>query len=172
MFSKRCFSGWCVRRVVRICKGRKHQNASKHWCLQAFFVPLKGFSSVANRGEESEKHRLENTVWNPLGYGNATLLCILLHEMAGLSRLADWHEGVVFTIMDSEALDTILHKRLRDARWYQHISPIDFQSHRRILNEVMPANITCMLRVQSSKHVLGVQKLTQSGLNGVSERDF
>ena len=28
-------------------------------------VPLKGFSSVACRGEESEKHRLENTVWNP-----------------------------------------------------------------------------------------------------------
>ena len=30
-----------------------------------YFVPLKGLSSVATRGERSEKHRLENTVWNP-----------------------------------------------------------------------------------------------------------
>ena len=65
VFSKRCFSEWCVQRVVRIRNGRRHQNASKHWCFQAFFVPLKGFSSVESRGEESEKHRLENTVWSP-----------------------------------------------------------------------------------------------------------
>ena len=59
MFSKRCFSDWCVQRVVRIRKGRRHQNALKYWCFQ------KGLSSVASRGEESEKHHLENTVWNP-----------------------------------------------------------------------------------------------------------
>ena len=35
----------------------------KDWCFQAFFV--QGFTSVGSRGEESEKHRLENTVWNP-----------------------------------------------------------------------------------------------------------
>ena len=62
MFSKRCFSEWCIERVVRIRNGKRYQNALKHWCFQAFFVPLKGFSSVASRGEESEKHRLENTV--------------------------------------------------------------------------------------------------------------
>ena len=38
VFSKRCFSEWCVQRVVMIRTGRRHQNASKHWCFQAFFV--------------------------------------------------------------------------------------------------------------------------------------
>ena len=33
--------------------------------FQAFFIPLGGFTSVASQGEESEKHRLDNTVWNP-----------------------------------------------------------------------------------------------------------
>ena len=33
--------------------------------LQAFLAPLQGSFSVKSRGEESEKHRLENTVWNP-----------------------------------------------------------------------------------------------------------
>ena len=32
---------------------------------------MKGFTSVASRGEESEKHRLENTVWSR----NAVLSC-------------------------------------------------------------------------------------------------
>ena len=45
------------------------QEAQKHWCFQAFFVPLKGSSCVASQGEKSEKYCLENTVWNP--YGNA-----------------------------------------------------------------------------------------------------
>ena len=67
MFSKRCFSEWCVQRVVRIRKGRRRQKALKHWRFQALFVPPKGLSSVATQGEESEKtsfgkHRLE-----PLG---------------------------------------------------------------------------------------------------------
>ena len=30
-----------------------------------FQVALKGLSSVTSRGEKFEKHRLENTVWNP-----------------------------------------------------------------------------------------------------------
>ena len=30
MFSKQRFSEWCVQRVVRIHKGRRHQNALKH----------------------------------------------------------------------------------------------------------------------------------------------
>ena len=66
MFSKRCFSDWCVQRVVRIRKGGGHQNASKQWCFQAFFPSLMGIPSVASPSQESEKHRLENTVWNPL----------------------------------------------------------------------------------------------------------
>ena len=45
-----------------MCNDRRHQNALKHWCFRAFFGPLKGFSSAASRGEECEKHRLENTV--------------------------------------------------------------------------------------------------------------
>ena len=49
--------------------GRRHQNALKHWCFKALIVPLKGFSSAANRGEESEKNRLENTVWSPYHWG-------------------------------------------------------------------------------------------------------
>ena len=39
----------------------------KDWCFRAFFVPLKRFASVASRGEESEKHRLKNTVSDPWG---------------------------------------------------------------------------------------------------------
>ena len=38
--------------------------------FQAFFVPLKGVASVAGRGQESEKHRLETpfgTLWNSVG---------------------------------------------------------------------------------------------------------
>ena len=69
MFSKWCFSEWCVQRVVRIRNGRRHQNVLKHLRFQAFFAPLKGFSSVASRGEESEKHRLENTVRDMLVLG-------------------------------------------------------------------------------------------------------
>ena len=68
MFSKRCFSEWCVQTVVR---GRRHQNALKQWCFQAFLVPLKGLSSVARQGEESEKHRLE-----PLGFLFSFLLLL------------------------------------------------------------------------------------------------
>ena len=48
--------------MVSIRKGGRHQNALKHWCFQAFVVPLKGLSFVASRGEESEKHHLQ-----PLG---------------------------------------------------------------------------------------------------------
>ena len=29
VFSKRCFSEWCVQRLVRICKGRRHQKRLK-----------------------------------------------------------------------------------------------------------------------------------------------
>ena len=57
VFSKRCFSEWCIQRVVRIRNSRRHHNAWKDWCFQAFFVLLKGFTSVASRGEESEKQR-------------------------------------------------------------------------------------------------------------------
>ena len=61
------FRGWSGS-----AKGRRHQNTLKHWCFQAFFVPLKAFSSVASQGEESEKHRLENTVWNrTVSWGNS-----------------------------------------------------------------------------------------------------
>ena len=47
--------------------GSARQKAVKrlnYWCFQAVFVLLKSFSSVASRGEESEQHRLENTVGN------------------------------------------------------------------------------------------------------------
>ena len=47
VFSERCFSEWCVQRAVRIRKGTK--NAQKHWCLQAVFVPLKGFTSITSQ---------------------------------------------------------------------------------------------------------------------------
>ena len=65
--NKRCFlngvfQSGVFRGVVRIHKGRRHQNAWKHWCLQAFFIPPKRIASVASRGQTSEKHRLENTV--------------------------------------------------------------------------------------------------------------
>ena len=66
VFSKRCFSEWRVQRAVRIHKGRRHQNASKKWCFQAFFAPLEGDYLCRKPSQESEKHRLENTVWNPL----------------------------------------------------------------------------------------------------------
>ena len=52
--------------MARIRKSGRHQNAWKHCCFRAFFVLLKGFSSVASRDEESEKHCLENTVWKVL----------------------------------------------------------------------------------------------------------
>ena len=73
-FHKRCFlngvfQSGTFKRVVRIRKGRRHQIAWKDWCFQACFVPLKKFASVVSWGEESEKHRLENTVWNPWGLG-------------------------------------------------------------------------------------------------------
>ena len=61
--NKRCFSEWCVQRTVMIRKGRRHQNAWKHWCFQACGCLLKVFSSVASRGEAPEKHRSE-----PSGY--------------------------------------------------------------------------------------------------------
>ena len=35
--------------------------------ISGIFVLQKGISSVASQSQESEKHRLENTVWNPLG---------------------------------------------------------------------------------------------------------
>ena len=41
----------------------------KHWCFQALLVPLKGFSSVASRGKESEKHRFEEHRLNLWGGG-------------------------------------------------------------------------------------------------------
>ena len=66
MFSKRYFSEWCVQRVVWIRKGKRHQNASKQCCFQAFFAPLKAITPVAGGCQQSEKHCLENTVWNPL----------------------------------------------------------------------------------------------------------
>ena len=56
-----CFSEWCVQRVVRICKGRKNQNAFKHCSFQAFFVPLYPLS-------QAEVRNLKNTVWKiPFG---------------------------------------------------------------------------------------------------------
>ena len=57
--SKRCFSEWCVQRVVRNREDRRHQNSLKHWCFKAFFLPLKGCSSVASRGDEPEKHHVK-----------------------------------------------------------------------------------------------------------------
>ena len=58
---------------------KSNQNAWKDGCFQAFFVPLKGFTSVASRGEESEKHRVENTVWNPWTFSKVRAnFCLLL----------------------------------------------------------------------------------------------
>ena len=57
MSSKRCFSGWRVQSVVNICKGRRHQNVRKQCCFEAVCVHLKGVTSVASQGQESEKHR-------------------------------------------------------------------------------------------------------------------
>ena len=56
MFSKRCFSEWCVQRVVRIRKGKRHQNALKHWSFQVLFVPLKKLSCV-----KAKVRNLKNT---------------------------------------------------------------------------------------------------------------
>ena len=66
--NKRCFlngvfSEWCVQRVVRICKGRRHPNTWKQWCFQAFFLPPKEITSVASWGQKSGKHRLEPLVF-------------------------------------------------------------------------------------------------------------
>ena len=58
MFSKRCFSEWCVQRAVGIRKRRRHQKALKHWCFQVFFIPLKGFPL-----SQAEVRNLKNTVW-------------------------------------------------------------------------------------------------------------
>ena len=59
VLSKRRFSEWRAQ-SQEIRNGRRRQNAWKYCVLR---VPLKGFASVASRGEESEKtvwkHRLE-----------------------------------------------------------------------------------------------------------------
>ena len=63
MFSKWCFSEWCVQRVVRIRKGKRHHNASKHWSFQVLFVLLKKLSCV-----KAKVRNLKNTVWKtPFG---------------------------------------------------------------------------------------------------------
>ena len=65
MFSTRCFS-----RVVRFEGGQDPQAKKALRCrdinavFQAFFVSLKATASVASGDQESEKHRLENTVGN------------------------------------------------------------------------------------------------------------
>ena len=66
MFSKRVFFRVVCSEHGQDLQGQKAPNALKHWCFQAFFAPLSGVSSVTSRGEESEKHRLENTIWNRL----------------------------------------------------------------------------------------------------------
>ena len=43
-------AGWCVQRMVRFGKGRRHQNACKQLCFQPSFVSLRGIASVAIRG--------------------------------------------------------------------------------------------------------------------------
>ena len=53
--NKRCFLNGVFRSGLfrgssRSARARRHQNASKHCCFQAFFAPLKGFISVASRG--------------------------------------------------------------------------------------------------------------------------
>ena len=53
------FRGW-----PGICKGRRHQMPENIGVFGQFFF-LCRFASVASRGEESEKYRLENSVWNP-----------------------------------------------------------------------------------------------------------
>ena len=60
VFSKQCFSEWCVQRAVGIRKRRRHQKALKHWCFRAFFVPLKGFPL-----SQAEARNLKNTIWKP-----------------------------------------------------------------------------------------------------------
>ena len=66
MFSKRCFSEW---RVQSVCHHLQGQTAPKllenSRVLRHFVVHLKGASSAGWQGQASEKHRLENTVWNP-----------------------------------------------------------------------------------------------------------
>ena len=64
MSAKWCSSDWRVQRTVRIRKGRRHpempeKNSGVSGIL---WVLLKGIPSVASRSQESEKHRLENTV--------------------------------------------------------------------------------------------------------------
>ena len=58
MFSKRCFSEWCAERVVRIRKGRRHQNALKHWCFEAIVCPSEGVEPLGKpkKGPKRKVH--------------------------------------------------------------------------------------------------------------------
>ena len=62
--NKQCFLNWCVQRVVRIRKGRGHQNAWKHGVLEHFY-PSDG-DSLCRKPKSGiwktpfGKHRLES----------------------------------------------------------------------------------------------------------------
>ena len=47
-------------------RGQKAPKCLKTVVFSAMFVSVKGIASVASRGQESEKHSLENTVCSPL----------------------------------------------------------------------------------------------------------
>ena len=69
MSNKRCFlngvfqsgvlRGWPGSARAEHTKMPENTGVFRHLCL------WEEFTSVASQGEESEKHRLENTVWNP-----------------------------------------------------------------------------------------------------------
>ena len=44
--------------MVRINKGRRHQDACKYWCFQEFSITLKGLPL-----SQAEVRNLKNTVW-------------------------------------------------------------------------------------------------------------
>ena len=65
MFSKRCFSEWCIQKGGQDPQGQKAPKCSRRQVFSSILRPFEGVTSVAGRGAKSEKHRLENTVWNP-----------------------------------------------------------------------------------------------------------
>ena len=54
------------------------QNFGRSFLRPLSVLSLWGFSSVASRGEESEKHRLENIVWNPWVHNVHFMVYVLL----------------------------------------------------------------------------------------------
>ena len=67
MFSKRCFSEWCVRGWSGSAWEEGTNQCLKTLCFKHSFSPVNRLTSVGSRGEESEKHRLKKHRLEPLG---------------------------------------------------------------------------------------------------------